>query len=168
MYTYLDMKTFLFLDLNWQYLNLISAFLFYKENLKIYKGKYASEHFGSHFSHIGLINLISWPCCHIFTDALGADDLRALPEVALAMAIVITDFCYLSLLAQTALRAPPEVALQCVAGHCFCHCSLFFFFFPLFFLRHLLLTHFGETLEAEILLGIKRRNMTDKNIYFGG
>ena len=31
----------------------------YKGNLKIYKGKYASEHFGSHFSHIGLINLIS-------------------------------------------------------------------------------------------------------------
>ena len=40
----------------------------YKGNLKIYKGKYASEHFGSHFSHIGLINLISWPGCHIFTD----------------------------------------------------------------------------------------------------
>ena len=31
----------------------------YKGNFKIYKGKYTSKHFGSHFSHIGLINLIS-------------------------------------------------------------------------------------------------------------
>ena len=47
MYTHLDMKTFLFkfLDLNWQYWNLFSAFLFYKGNIKIYKGKYVSRAF---------------------------------------------------------------------------------------------------------------------------
>ena len=28
-----------------------------------------AQHFCSHFSHIGLINLISQPSCHIFTDA---------------------------------------------------------------------------------------------------
>ena len=46
-YTHLDMKTFLFwfLDSNWQCCNLFSAFLFYKGNLKIYKGKYASRAF---------------------------------------------------------------------------------------------------------------------------
>ena len=32
-------------------------------------------------------------------------------------------------LAQAALRAPHEVALQCVAGHCYYQLSLFFFFF---------------------------------------
>ena len=39
----------LFLDLNWQYLNLFSAFLFYKGILKIYKGEYASEPFWHSF-----------------------------------------------------------------------------------------------------------------------
>ena len=31
----------------------------YKANLKIYIGKYASESFGSHFSHIGIIATLS-------------------------------------------------------------------------------------------------------------
>ena len=60
------------------------------------------------------------------------------------------------ILAQVALSAPPEVALQCVAGHCFCHCSVFLSFslsFSLFFffLRFLLLTHFGESPMCEII-----------------
>ena len=62
------------------------------------------------------------------------------------------------ILAQAALRAPPEVALPCVAGHCFCHCSLFFFLFspfftfdPLFLLLFLacLLTFYLEQKEYE-------------------
>ena len=32
-------------------------------------------------------------------------------------------------LAQAALRAPPEVVLQCVAGHCYYHRSVFLSFF---------------------------------------
>ena len=28
-----------------------------------------AQRFGSHFLHIGLIDLISWPGCHIFIDA---------------------------------------------------------------------------------------------------
>ena len=32
-------------------------------------------------------------------------------------------------LAQVALRAPTEVALQCVAGHCYYHRSVFFSLF---------------------------------------
>ena len=52
-------------------------------------------------------------------------------------------------LAQAALCAPPEVALQCVAGHCYYQLSVFS---PsLLLLRLLLLTHFGETPEAENL-----------------
>ena len=37
-------------------------FQFTKENMQ-------AERFASHFSHIGLINLISRPGCHFFTDA---------------------------------------------------------------------------------------------------
>ena len=33
-------------------------------------------------------------------------------------------------LAQAALHAPPEVSLQCIAGHCYYQLSLFFFFGP--------------------------------------
>ena len=50
------------------------------------------------------------------------------------------------LLAQAALRAPPKVVLQCVAGHCYYQLSLSL---SLFSLRLLLKTHFGETPEAE-------------------
>jgi len=32
-------------------------------------------------------------------------------------------------LAQAALRAPPEAALQCVVGHCYYHISVFLSFF---------------------------------------
>ena len=38
--------------------------------------------------------------------------------------IVITIVQSFSLLAQAALRVPPEVALQCVAGHCYYHRSV--------------------------------------------
>ena len=38
----------------------------------------------------------------------------------------------LNILAQVALRAPPEVALQCVTGHCYYHRSVFLSFFSLF------------------------------------
>ena len=48
------------------------------------------------------------------------------------------------ILTQAALRAPHEVALQCVAGHCYYHRSVFLSLF-----RLLLLTHFGETPEAK-------------------
>ena len=49
-------------------------------------------------------------------------------------------------LAQVALRAPPEVALRCVAGHCYYLLSVFPFLSVSFFLfRLLLLTHFGES-----------------------
>ena len=36
------------------------------------------------------------------------------------------------MLAQAALRAPPEVALQCVAGHCYYQLSVFFSLSPSF------------------------------------
>ena len=52
---------------------------------------------------------------------------------------------YSAFLVLAAVRAPPEVALQCVAGHCYYHLSVSF----LFSLRPLLLTHFGESPEAE-------------------
>ena len=35
-------------------------------------------------------------------------------------------------LAQAALRAPPEVALECVAGHCYYQLSFFSFLFLVF------------------------------------
>ena len=54
------------------------------------------------------------------------------------------------ILAQAALRAPPEVALQCVAGQSFLSLFSLSSFF-LFFLRFLLLTHFGETPMCEII-----------------
>ena len=44
-------------------------FYFTKEISKFTKENMQAHGFGSHFSHIGLINLISWPGCHIFTDA---------------------------------------------------------------------------------------------------
>ena len=68
MYTHLDMKPTLFwlLDLNWQYRK---HFHYTKEISKYTKENMQAERFGSNFSHIGPINLISWPVCHIFTDA---------------------------------------------------------------------------------------------------
>ena len=47
------------------------------------------------------------------------------------------------------LRAPPEVALQCVAGHCYYQLSVSLFLS--FSLHLLLLTHFGETPVCENL-----------------
>ena len=68
MYTHLDMKPTLFwlLDLNWQYRK---HFHYTKEISKYTKENMQAERFGSNFSHIALINLISWPVCHILTDA---------------------------------------------------------------------------------------------------
>ena len=43
-------------------------FNFTKEISKYTKENMQAKRFGSHFSHIGLINLISRPGCHIFTD----------------------------------------------------------------------------------------------------
>ena len=40
-----------------------------KEISKYTKENMQAERFGPSFSHIGLINLISWPGCPIFTDA---------------------------------------------------------------------------------------------------
>ena len=56
-------------------------------------------------------------------------------------------------LAQAALCAPPEVALQFGAGHCYYQLSVYILSFSLFllFLRLLLLTHFGESPKAENL-----------------
>ena len=44
-------------------------FHFTKEISKYTKENMQVERFGSHFSHIGLINLIYRPGCHIFKDA---------------------------------------------------------------------------------------------------
>ena len=52
-------------------------------------------------------------------------------------------------LAQAALRAPPEVALQYVAGHCYFQILVSLSFS--LFLRILLFTHFSESPEAENL-----------------
>ena len=49
------------------------------------------------------------------------------------------------ILAQAACVRHPRWRLKCVAGHCYNQLSLFFL------LRLLLLTHFGETPEAENL-----------------
>ena len=49
------------------------------------------------------------------------------------------------ILAQAALRAPPEVALQCVAGHRYCHRSVF----PLFFGPGLLVCASGGGGQSE-------------------
>ena len=49
----------------------------------------------------------------------------------------------ISFLAQAALHAPPEVALQCIACHYY-----YQFFSSSSFFRPLLLTHFGETILA--------------------
>ena len=49
------------------------------------------------------------------------------------------------LLAQAALRAPPEVAFQCVAGHCYYHRSVSFFF-----------SLFSPSLAFDPLRGISR------------
>ena len=46
-----------------------TKFHFSKEISKYTKENIQVERFGSHFSHIGLINLNSWPGCYIFTDA---------------------------------------------------------------------------------------------------
>ena len=51
------------------------------------------------------------------------------------------------ILAQAACVCHPRWRLQCVAGHCYYQLLLFF----LLFLPLLLLTHFGETPEAENL-----------------
>ena len=40
-----------------------------KEISKYTEENMQAERFGSHFSHSGLINLISRPVCHIFTNA---------------------------------------------------------------------------------------------------
>ena len=45
-----------------------TTFNFTKEISKYTKENIQGERFGSHFSHISLINLISLPECHIFTD----------------------------------------------------------------------------------------------------
>ena len=46
-----------------------SPFCFTKEISKYTKENMQADRFGSHFSHSGIINLISLPRCHIFTDA---------------------------------------------------------------------------------------------------
>ena len=38
--------------------------------------------------------------------------------------------CGFCILDQAALRAPPEEALQCIAGHCYFQLSVFFLFWP--------------------------------------
>ena len=54
---------------------------------------------------------------------------------------------YAFLLAQAACVCHPRWCLRCVAGHCYHKLSLLL---SLFLLHLLLLTHFGETPEAEI------------------
>ena len=46
--------------------------------------------------------------------------------------LLLPTFVLSSFLAQAALRAPPEVVLQCVAGHCYYQLSVFFLPFPSF------------------------------------
>ena len=67
MYTHLDMILTLFwlLDLNWQNRK---HFHYTKEISKCTKENMQAQRFGSHFLHIGLINIFSWPICHIFND----------------------------------------------------------------------------------------------------
>ena len=78
---------------------------------------------------------------------------------SLAIVITIVQSSLFFLLAQAALRAPPEVALQSVAGHCYYQLSVFFSSL----LHLLLLTNFRETPEAEKKFpqhfGITRRYM---------
>jgi len=76
-------------------------------------------------------------------------------------------------LSQAALRAPPEVALQCVAGNCLLLPSfgLSSSSSSFFFLRLLVLTHFRETSVCENFfppLFWHNYKIYAKNIYFVG
>ena len=70
-----------------------------------------------------------WSICEWFfiqkTSFLIGCDIQILPFYWLEK----SHWGNLQKLAQAALRAPPEVALQCVNGHCYYHSSVFLSFF---------------------------------------